>query len=75
MSGAFLLTRSGSMLKLSLVDKSGAEQPCGVGLLPVSWFLSAISVGFQRTRAVPKLLPDAKSIPKREEASLLGVLA
>ena len=25
--------------------------------------------------AVPNLMPDAKSIPKREEASLLGVLA
>ena len=74
MSGAFLLTRSGSMLKLSLVDKTELKVERN-NRDPSCQHSGSCLLTWSGSRAVPKLLPDAKSIPKREEASLLGVLA
>ena len=54
------------------MDIGYRKKTYGADLLPVSLFLSADAVG---GRAVPKLMSNAKSIPKREEASLLGMLA
>ena len=62
---------SGSMLYTFLGgQKWRGENPSGAYLLPVLLFLYAKLSG---SSAVPKLMPYAKSIPKREEALLLGL--
>ena len=45
-----------------------------VGLISCQYSASCLPT-LSGSGAVPKFMPYAKSIPKREEASLLGVLA